>query len=479
MKKLISKILVVTLLIGVVAAYQPIASAKNVVKAGEEATTTEVATGETTTPEVTTEVETTEPETTVPETTKAPQKITPGKVKSVKASNVSNTSLTITWKAGANATSYIVYRSSEGKKKMSKYKKMLVTKSTGFIDNDLAQGRLYKYKIVSQRNADGFNTKSKGVVKSVMTKLDNVQSFHAYAYGKSIKLTWKKNAKADKYYIYRAKEKNGGYTKFKKIKTLSKKKKSYISKGLTAGKFYKFKIVVYRKKSGIKSKSRGVTRTAMTRIAAPNKIKTKESDKKIVIKWNKVSNASKYELYKGNKKLVTTRKTTYTVKGLKERHTYNFKIRAVRTVNGKKYKSEFKKFKAATSIGGVKGTWIEVCIKTQTLKMYVHNKLYVKTSVVTGNVGPRHTKKGHHKVMQKQSKARLKGEYNGEKWDVVVNCWLGFTGDGQGIHDSTWRSAYGGSIYKYDGSHGCVNVALGPMKKIFKKAYVGMPVIVY
>ncbi|MBQ3858807.1 MAG: L,D-transpeptidase [Prevotella sp.] len=54
-----------------------------------------------------------------------------------------------------------------------------------------------------------------------------------------------------------------------------------------------------------------------------------------------------------------------------------------------------------------------------------------------------------------------------------------FTSDSQGIHDSVWRSAYGGNIYKTNGSHGCVNTPLGAMRKIFKKAHVGTPVIVY
>ena len=127
----------------------------------------------------------------------------------------------------------------------------------------------------------------------------------------------------------------------------------------------------------------------------------------------------------------------------------------------------------------MKGTWIEVSIKKQTLYMYVKNKLYVKTPVVTGNVGDRHTSKGTHYVSQKRSPSRLQGSYGSQTWDVTVKYWLRFTGDGQGIHDSTWRSAYGGNIYKTNGSHGCVNTPLSAMKKIYKKAYIGMPVIVH
>ena len=42
----------------------------------------------------------------------------------------------------------------------------------------------------------------------------------------------------------------------------------------------------------------------------------------------------------------------------------------------------FAEITASTTIG-MKGSWIEICIKTQTLRMYIKNKLYVKTPVVT------------------------------------------------------------------------------------------------
>ena len=111
--------------------------------------------------------------------------------------------------------------------------------------------------------------------------------------------------------------------------------------------------------------------------------------------------------------------------------------------------------------------------------MYVNNKFYLSTPVVTGNYGALATTPGYHHVMSKQSPSQLKGSYGGSSWDVTVNYWLGFTGDGQGIHDSTWRGAYGGEIYKGDGSHGCVNTPLDKMAQIYAKGYVGMPVIVF
>ena len=481
MKRTISKLLVVVMVFSMDCFYQ--AGKSNVVKAdhpdaGIGAPTggylEEVTGGEETTPEVTTVPETTVPETTEPETT-GPVKKTPAKVTNLKISSVKNASLKVSWKKSSLATEYWVYRSVEGKKKMSSYKKYKTLKKTSFIDTGLTQGTVYKYKLVAYRKADGFTTKSAGKVVSAMTDVDPVKNFKAKAASKSIKVTYKKNSKATKYYLYRASEKNAA---FKKIKTLSKSKSSYTDKSVKSGMVYTYKIVTYRKKYGVKSTSTAKYASAMTSLAAPSKVTTKEKATKITLKWKAANNAEKYEVYKGKKLVKVTSKLSYTFKNLKKRHAYKFKVRAVRRYKGKTYKSAFTEVAASTTLG-MKGSWIEICIKTQTLRMYINNKLYVKTPIVSGNVGDRHTSKGTHSVIEKTAHRQLKGSYHGQSWDVTVNYWLKFTSDAQGIHDSTWRSAYGGNIYKTNGSHGCVNTPLGAMRKIFKKARVGMPVIVY
>jgi len=53
-----------------------------------------------------------------------------------------------------------------------------------------------------------------------------------------------------------------------------------------------------------------------------------------------------------------------------------------------------------------------------------------------------------------------------------------FNGD-IGLHDATWRSRFGASIYKRDGSHGCVNLPLSAAKTIFEHVEAGFPVLCY
>ena len=48
-----------------------------------------------------------------------------------------------------------------------------------------------------------------------------------------------------------------------------------------------------------------------------------------------------------------------------------------------------------------------------------------------------------------------------------------------GIHDASWRGSFGGSIYKTDGSHGCVNAPEYLAKKIYENIEPGTPIICY
>lgn len=48
-----------------------------------------------------------------------------------------------------------------------------------------------------------------------------------------------------------------------------------------------------------------------------------------------------------------------------------------------------------------------------------------------------------------------------------------------GIHDATWRTEFGGNMYQWDGSHGCINVPYDKAAAIYANIEVGMPVVVY
>ena len=48
-------------------------------------------------------------------------------------------------------------------------------------------------------------------------------------------------------------------------------------------------------------------------------------------------------------------------------------------------------------------------------------------------------------------------------------------GDGDiGLHDATWRSTFGGAIYRGGGSHGCINLPYWAAQSIYYNAPTGI-----
>ena len=48
-----------------------------------------------------------------------------------------------------------------------------------------------------------------------------------------------------------------------------------------------------------------------------------------------------------------------------------------------------------------------------------------------------------------------------------------------GMHDATWRSSFGGTIYKTKGSHGCINMPYEKAQELYGYIEKGTPVICY
>ena len=66
----------------------------------------------------------------------------------------------------------------------------------------------------------------------------------------------------------------------------------------------------------------------------------------------------------------------------------------------------------------------------------------------------------------------------GEGYSSFVSYWMGFSG-AYGLHDATWRDEFGGDIYEYAGSHGCVNLPYSAAEAIFNNVEEGTRVIVF
>lgn len=121
-------------------------------------------------------------------------------------------------------------------------------------------------------------------------------------------------------------------------------------------------------------------------------------------------------------------------------------------------------------------SYIEIDLGRQHMWMYKDGQKVLETPIVSGNPNLGNaTPTGTQKVWAKETNRMLKGA----TWESHVNYWMPFDWTGCGLHDSTWRSTYGGSIYKYNGSHGCVNTPPSIMPTLYSNAFYNMPVVVY
>lgn len=120
-------------------------------------------------------------------------------------------------------------------------------------------------------------------------------------------------------------------------------------------------------------------------------------------------------------------------------------------------------------------TYVEINLTAQHLFFYKDGALLVESDFVSGNLSKGWgTPAGAYPLTYKQRDAVLKGE----GYRTPVDYWMPFNG-GIGMHDATWRSSFGGTIYKTNGSHGCVNLPHSVAKKIYENIQAGMPVLCY
>lgn len=118
--------------------------------------------------------------------------------------------------------------------------------------------------------------------------------------------------------------------------------------------------------------------------------------------------------------------------------------------------------------------FILVDIEKQIVYLYKKGEMIACSEVVTGMLNSRDTPRGFFSIQSMEEKAKLSGE--GYK-NIPVLYWMPFF-NGCGFHSANWRSSFGGNIYIYDGSHGCINCPTEFAKKLYENSYIGMTVII-
>ena len=113
--------------------------------------------------------------------------------------------------------------------------------------------------------------------------------------------------------------------------------------------------------------------------------------------------------------------------------------------------------------------------ETQTVYLYKGGKVVDQASCVTGTEGVHDTPTGVFFAIEVKPEGKW---LTGDNYRTWVNRWIRLTESGVGLHDASWRSNFGGSIYKYSGSHGCINLPLSFANKLCEVVSYGFPVVI-
>ncbi len=121
------------------------------------------------------------------------------------------------------------------------------------------------------------------------------------------------------------------------------------------------------------------------------------------------------------------------------------------------------------------GNYIEVDMSNQKVYLIQDGKTTFTSDCVTGNTSlGRGTPSGIFSIMYKAKNVVLRGA----NYASPVTYWMPFY-NGCGFHDASWRGSFGGTIYRGNGSHGCVNMPISSAKTLYGYVEAGLPVITY
>lgn len=126
------------------------------------------------------------------------------------------------------------------------------------------------------------------------------------------------------------------------------------------------------------------------------------------------------------------------------------------------------------------GTYVEIDLTNQYMFLYVDHELILSTPIVSGKIGAE-TVPGAGAVIEMLTKTKLVGfnPFYEVDYETPVDYWIRFDDKDQGIHDASWQWAYGGDIWMYGGSLGCINTPINAVSIIYQNVDYGTPVIVF
>ena len=132
---------------------------------------------------------------------------------------------------------------------------------------------------------------------------------------------------------------------------------------------------------------------------------------------------------------------------------------------------------AADEIGG---TYVEIDLTYQMMYLYVDGEMILGTDIVSGQLNAE-TVPGANAVNEMLTDTKLRGfnQFRQVEYATPVSYWIRFDNNAQGIHDASWQGSFGGDVWTYAGSLGCINTPYWAVETIYNNVTYGTPVIVF
>ena len=239
---------------------------------------------------------------------------------------------TLKWNAVTGAAKYEVYRA---RSKDGDYIKYSTVTGTSYTNTSyIESGNTYYYKVRALKS-DGTAGAWSSVVSVTYKQTLSAPTVTGGndAQGRPT-LKWNAVTGAAKYEVYRARSKDGTYTKYSTTTGTAYTNSSYLTSGATY--YYKARALDANGNAG--PYSAVVSVTCRLKLTAPTVTGGKDSQGRPTLKWNAVTGAAKYEVYRARSKdgdyikYSTVTGTSYTnTSYIENGNTYYYKVRALKS----------------------------------------------------------------------------------------------------------------------------------------------------
>lgn len=263
-----------------------------------------------------------------------------GKAVWTSAAAGSYNSAVLSWQAVEGATGYRLLRAAPGS---STYTELVdVGNALTYTDSSLSTGNVYQFRVQAYRTVNGTKIYGTESDSTAIKPLPGVPVMEAQlSVSGSVVITWQQVAGAAGYGIYR----KSGTGDYKRIALISSGTTlSYEDKGLETGKQYTYCMRAYCTVNGSEAWGNYAgEKTVVATLGAPTLTFGDLSSNSITVKWEKISGAQGYYVYRSAsedgvytkiKKISSGDTLSYKDTGLTFGTTYYYRVQAYTTVNG-------------------------------------------------------------------------------------------------------------------------------------------------